>query len=101
MQIAKSPNTVAEAFRASMTEKLQKINAKNGGTIYGKTCILSGKEGDSGGAIKTNVIQQQNKFLVKTKQRIVHNLRDVDEIIEIVPGEDVGMDPAGITLREI
>jgi hypothetical protein len=54
-----------------------------------------------GEAIMTNVIQQQNKFLAETKQSIVHNLNDVDEIIEIALEEDVDMDPAGITLRDI
>jgi hypothetical protein len=84
-----------------MAEKWQKINAKNGGTLYGKTFIPFGKEGDMGDAIMTNVIQQQNKLLSETKQRIVHNLSDVDEIIEIALGEDVDMHPAGILLRDI
>jgi hypothetical protein len=100
MQIAKSPNATAAYFRASMADKWQRINAKNGGTLYGKTFIPFEKEGDMG-AIMTNVIQQQNKFLTKTKQRIFHNLNNVDEIIEIALGEDVDMDPAGITLRDI
>jgi hypothetical protein len=101
MQKAKSPNLVVEDFRASMAEKWQKINAKNGGTLYGKTFIPFGNEGDMGDAIMTNVIQQQNKLLSETKQRIVHNLSNVDEIIEIALGEDIDMDPAGITLRDI
>jgi hypothetical protein len=54
-----------------------------------------------GYAIMTNVIQQQNKFLAETKQRIVYNLSNVDKIIETALGEDVDMDPAGITLRDI
>jgi hypothetical protein len=101
MQIAKSPSPVAADFCASMAEKWQKINTKNRGTLYGKTFIPFGKEGDMGDAIMTNIIQQQNKFLSETKQSIVHNLSDVDEIIEIALGEDVDMDPAGITLRDI
>jgi hypothetical protein len=101
MQIAKSPNDTAAYFRATMAEKWQRINAKNGGTLYGKTFILFGKEGDMGDAIMTNVIQQHHKFLAETKQRTVHNLNDVDEIIEIALGEDIDMDPAGITLRDI
>jgi hypothetical protein len=52
-------------------------------------------------AIMTNIIQQQNQFMAETKQRIVQNLSDVDEIIQIALGEDVDMDPAGITLRDI
>jgi hypothetical protein len=31
----------------------------------------------------------------------VYNLSDVDEIIEIALGEDVDMDSAGITLRDV
>jgi hypothetical protein len=54
-----------------------------------------------GDAIMASVIQQQNKFLAETKQRIVHNLNNVDEIIEISLMEYVDMDPAGITLRDI
>jgi hypothetical protein len=84
-----------------MAEKCKRINAKNGGTLYGKIFIPFGKEGDMGDAIMANVKQQQNRFLAETKQRIVHNLNDVDEIIEIALGEDVDMDPAGITLRDI
>jgi hypothetical protein len=44
MQIAKSPNATAADFRATMAEKWQMINAKNGGTLYGKTFIPFGKE---------------------------------------------------------
>jgi hypothetical protein len=84
-----------------MAEKWQNINAQNRGTLFGKKIIPFGKEGDMGDAIMTNVIQQQNKLLAETKQRIVYNLCDVDEIIEIALGEDVDMDPAGITLRYI
>jgi hypothetical protein len=65
MQITKSRN-VTEYLRATMAEKWQRINAKNGGTLYGKICIPFGKEGDMGDAIMTNVIQQQNKFLAET-----------------------------------
>jgi hypothetical protein len=54
-----------------------------------------------GGVIMKNVIEQQNQFLAETKHQIVHNLSDVDEIIEIALGEDVDMDSSGITLRDI
>jgi hypothetical protein len=51
--------------------------------------------------IMTNIIQQKNQFLAETKQRIVHNLSDVEKNIEIVLGEDNDMDPTGIALRDI
>jgi hypothetical protein len=56
IQVAKSLNLVAADFCASMAEKWQKINAKNRGTLFGKTFIPFGKEGDMGDAIMTNVI---------------------------------------------
>jgi hypothetical protein len=65
MQIAKSPNIVAADFRASMAEKWQNINARNGGTLYRKTFTPFRKEGDMGDVIMKNVIQEQNHFLVK------------------------------------
>jgi hypothetical protein len=46
MQIEKSPNDTSADSRASMTDKWQRINSKNGGTMYGKTFIPFGKEGD-------------------------------------------------------
>jgi hypothetical protein len=67
MQIAKSPNVTAAYFRATMAEKWQRSNAKNGGTLYSKTFIPFGKEGDMGDAIMINDIQQQFKFLAETK----------------------------------
>jgi hypothetical protein len=63
MQIAKSPNLAAADFCASMAEKWQKINAKHGGTLYGKTFIHFGKEGGMGDVIMNNVIHQQNILL--------------------------------------
>jgi hypothetical protein len=54
-----------------------------------------------GYAITMTIIQQQNKCLAKTKHRIVHNINNVDEIIEIALGDDVDMDQAVITLRDI
>jgi hypothetical protein len=48
MQIAKSPNIVSADFHASMADEWQQINAKNGGTLYCKTFIPFGKDGDMG-----------------------------------------------------
>jgi hypothetical protein len=45
MQIGKPPNLVAADFHNSVAEKWQNINAKNGGTLYGKIFIPFGKEG--------------------------------------------------------
>jgi hypothetical protein len=57
--------------------------AKTGGTLWGKTFIPFGREGDMGDAVMTAVFQQQSKYLQEATQRIVQNLADIDEIIEI------------------
>jgi hypothetical protein len=102
MQIVKSAYLVAADFRASMEDKWKNINAKGKENMFGKIFIPFGKEGGGmGDVIMTNVIQQQNQFLAEKNQWIVHNLSSVDDIIKSALGEDVDMDPAGITLRDI
>jgi hypothetical protein len=68
LQVTKTPGITAADFRAEMAEKWQKLTAKNGGTLFGKTFIPLGKEGDIGDEVMTNIIQQQNNFLRSTKQ---------------------------------
>jgi hypothetical protein len=86
LQVTKTPGTTATDFRAEMAEKWQKLTAKNGGTLFGKTFIPFGKEGDIGYEVMTNIIQQQNNFLRSTKQRIVKNLNDIECPIDIIYG---------------
>jgi hypothetical protein len=49
------------------------------------------------------IILKQNCFLKNSKQRIFHNLDDIDEIVEISLADDVNMDmeASGVTLREV
>jgi hypothetical protein len=86
LQVTKTPGITAADFRAEMAEKWQTLTAKNGGTLFGKTFIPFGKEGDIGDEVMTNIIQQQNNFLRSTKQCIVQNLNDIDCPIDIISG---------------
>jgi hypothetical protein len=86
LQVTKTPGITSADFRAEMAEKWQKLTAKNGGTLFGKTFIPFGKEGDIGDEVMTNIIQQQNNFLRSTKQCIVQNLNDIDCPIDIISG---------------
>jgi hypothetical protein len=80
---------------------MQGPTAKTGGTLWGKTFIPFGHEGDMGDAIMTVVFQKQNKHLQEATQRIVQNLADINEIIEIDMNEEEHneMEGTGITLR--
>jgi hypothetical protein len=84
-----------------VAEKWQRMTGKTEGTLFGKTFIPSGKEGDIGDDFMTNIIQQQNNFLRSTKQCIVQNLNDIDCPIDIITGSAEDMDAATVTLRDI
>jgi hypothetical protein len=101
LQVTKTPGIAAADFRAEMAEKWQKLTAKNGGTLFGKTFIPFGKEGDIGYEVMKNIIQQQNNFLRSTKQRIVQNLNDIDCPIDIISGSGEEIDAATIPLRDV
>jgi hypothetical protein len=49
------------------------------------------------------IISKQNRFLKNSKQRIIHNLNDIDEIVEISLADDVDMDmeASGVSIREV
>jgi hypothetical protein len=103
IQVAKTENTSSTSFRAAMAEKWQGLPAKTGGTLWGKTFIPFGREGGMGDAVMKAVFQQQNKYLQEATQRIVQNLADIDEIIEIDMNdeEDEEMEGTGMTLIDI
>jgi hypothetical protein len=101
LQVTKTPSIPAAYFRAKMADKWQKLTAKNGGTLFGKTFIPLRKEGEIGDEVMTNIIQQQNNFLPSTKQRIVQNMNDIHCPIDIVSGIGEELDVATISLRDV
>jgi hypothetical protein len=74
------------------------MTVKNGGTLFCKTFIPFGKEGDKGDEVMMNIIQRQNHFIRLNKQRIVQNLNDIDCPISIVTGSAEDLDAATVTL---
>jgi hypothetical protein len=49
----------------------------------------------------THIIEQQNLYLQTTKQRIVTNHNDIDEEIDLEVNDDIDMERAGTTIREM
>jgi hypothetical protein len=101
LQMNTNPVITAVDFRAEMTEKWQKLTAKNRGTLFGKTFIPFGKEGDIGDEVMATIIQKQNNFLRSTKKRIIQNLNDIDCPIGIVSGSGEELDASTISLRDV
>jgi hypothetical protein len=70
-------------LRQTIAERCEKLTAVSGGCLYGKSFILFDKECGLDDSTINYLIQQQNTFLNTTKQRIVNNLNDIDEIMEV------------------
>jgi hypothetical protein len=64
-QVTKTSGITVADFRADMEEKWQKMTAKTGGTLFGKTFIPFGKEGDIRDDAMTNIIQQHTTSCVQ------------------------------------
>jgi hypothetical protein len=63
--------------------------------------ITFGKESTLGDSEMTHIIEHQNLYLQTTKQRIVHNLNDIDDEINFETHDDVNMEGSGTTIREM
>jgi hypothetical protein len=103
LQVAKIEGITATEFRANMAEKWQQLDAKTGGSLFGNKFTPFGKESYLGYDIMMAIISKQNRFLKNSKQRIIHNLKDIYEIVEISLADDVDMDmeASGMTIREV
>jgi hypothetical protein len=92
LQVAKTEVITATEFRANIAEKWQQLDAKTGGSLFDKKFIPFGKEGDLGDEITMVIILKQNRFLKNSKQRVIHNPNDIDEIAEISLADEEDMD---------
>jgi hypothetical protein len=62
--------------------------------------IAFGKESTLGDTEMTHIIEQQNLYLQTTKQRVVRNLDDIDEEINLEPDDDVDMEVSVTTIGD-
>jgi hypothetical protein len=58
LQVAKTEGITATEFRANMAEKWQQLDAKTGGSLFGKKFTPFGKDGDLGDDIMTAIISK-------------------------------------------
>jgi hypothetical protein len=60
-----------------------------------------GRGADLGTAAMTNIFHNQNQFLRTTKKKLVHNLGDMDEVLDIELNENADTPHEYRTLRNI
>jgi hypothetical protein len=63
LQVAKTEGITMTGFRDNMAKKWQQLDAKTGGSLFGKKFTPFGKEGDLGDEITKAIVSKQNRFL--------------------------------------
>jgi hypothetical protein len=87
----KRPGVSEQTFREELAQRLINMTIKSGGSLASKLFIPFGKESTLGAYEMTPLIEQQNLFLQTTIQRIVRNLNDIDEEINLETNDYVDM----------
>jgi hypothetical protein len=101
LRIAKRLSVSEQVFREGLVECWSNLTIKSGGTLAIKFFIPFGKESTLWDSEMTNIIDHQNLYLQPTEQIIVRNLNEIDEEIDLEVKNDVDMDGAGTTIREM
>jgi hypothetical protein len=100
LRIAKRPGVSEQLFIEELAQRWSNLTIKSGGSLASKFFIPFGKEYTLGDSEMTHIIEQQNLYLQTTKQRIMHNLNDIDDEINFETNEDVDMEGSGTTIRD-
>jgi hypothetical protein len=99
LRIEKRPGVSEQLFLEELAQRWSNLSTKNGGSLASKLCIPFGKESTLGDSEMTHIIEHQNLYLQTTKRRIVRNLNDIDDEINIETHDDVNMESSGTTIR--
>jgi hypothetical protein len=99
LRIVKRPGVSGQSFREELAERWSNLTIKSGGSLVSKFFITFGKESTIGDSEMTHIIEQQNLYLQTTKQRIVRNLNDIDDEIDLEVNDDVDMEGAGTKIN--
>jgi hypothetical protein len=95
IQFTKKQGMDPNRLRKTITQKWQTLNICTGGSLFGKPLIPFGRSRDMGGAIMTQIIHHKNTILKETKQRILQNLKYINEVVEMPLSKDISFSTDG------
>jgi hypothetical protein len=101
IQIMKSDNISPAKFREDMVQQWQRTEEESGNPLGGQYFVPVGRGADLGTNTMTNIFHKQNQFLRKTKMKLVHNLGEMDEGLDIDLNDHVDIPHENITLHNI
>jgi hypothetical protein len=89
IQIMKSDNISPAKFREDLVQQWQRIEDESGNRLDGQYFVPVGRRADLGTSAMNNIFHKQNQFLRTTKIKLVHNLGEIDEVLDIEINEHV------------
>jgi hypothetical protein len=101
IQIMKNDDVSPAQFREDMVKIWQRIEESSGNPLANQYFVPVGREADLGTTAMTKICHVQNHFLRSTKMKLVHNLGDMDEVLDLELSEHVDISDEYITLRNI
>jgi protein-disulfide isomerase-like protein with CxxC motif len=78
-------------FREDMVKKWQHIEESSGNPLASQYFVPIGIGSDLGTTAMTKIFHGQNYILRSTKMKLVHNLGDIDEVLDLELSEHVGI----------
>jgi hypothetical protein len=85
----KSDNISPAKFREDMVQQWQGIEEESDNPLGGQYFVPVGRRVDLGTPAMTNIFHNQNQFLRTTKMKLVHNMEEMDEVLDIELNEHV------------
>jgi hypothetical protein len=101
MQIMKNDDVSPAQFREDMVKKWQRIEESSGNPLASQYFVPIGRGADLFTTAMTKIFHGQNHFLRSTKMKLVHNLGDMDEVLDLELSEHVDISDEYLTLRNI
>jgi hypothetical protein len=101
IKIMKSNNISPAKFREDMVQKWQRIEEDSGNPLGGQYLAMVWSGADLGTNAMTNIFHKQNQFLRTTKVKLVHNLGEIHEVLDIDLNDHVDIPHEYRTIRNI
>jgi hypothetical protein len=101
IQIMKNDDVSPAQFREDMVKKWQHIEELSGNHLAKQYFVPVGRGDDLGTTAMTKIFHGRNHFLRSTQMKLVHNLGDMDEVLDLELSEHVDLSDEYLTLRYI
>jgi hypothetical protein len=101
IRIMKHDDIFPSQLREDMVKKWQRMEDSSGNTLASQLFVPVGRGYDLGTITMAKVLHGKNKFLRYTRMKLVHNLGDMDEVLDLEFNEHVAISDEYLILCNI